>query len=113
MTDSMRLLRNGSHRFNKLSVLMPVFNEVRTLRTIVSRVLNAPVDLDIELVIVDDGSTDGSRELIADLAQEEPRIKCIFHDKNQGKSGAVRTAIQTMTGDLALIQDADLQYNPT
>jgi glycosyltransferase involved in cell wall biosynthesis len=108
----MRLLRNGPHRFHKLSVLMPVFNEVRTLRTIVSRVLNAPVDIAIELVMVDDGSTDGSREIIAELAQDEPRIKCIFHDKNQGKAGAVRTAIQAMTGDLALIQDADLEYNP-
>ncbi|HVC96560.1 MAG TPA: bifunctional glycosyltransferase/class I SAM-dependent methyltransferase [Pirellulales bacterium] len=98
--------------FRKLSVLMPVYNEIRTLRTIVHRVLNAPVDIAIELVIVDDGSTDGSRELIAQLAQDEPRIKHVFHEKNQGKGGAVRTAIKAMTGDLALIQDADLEYNP-
>lgn len=99
-------------RFQKLSVLMPVYNEIRTLRTIVHRVLNAPVEIAIELVIVDDGSTDGSRELIAHLAQDEPRIKHIFHEKNQGKAGAIRTAIKAMTGDLALIQDADLEYNP-
>lgn len=98
--------------FHKLSVLMPVYNEVRTLRAIVQRVLSAPVEIDIELVIVDDGSTDGSRELIVELAGNEPRIKHVFHEKNQGKAGAVRTAIQTMTGDLALIQDADLEYDP-
>jgi glycosyltransferase involved in cell wall biosynthesis len=61
---------------------------------------------------VDDGSTDGSRELIVELARQDPRIKYVFHEKNQGKGGAVRTAIKTMTGDLALIQDADLEYNP-
>jgi len=98
--------------FRKLSVLMPVYNEVRTLRTIVDRVLNAPVDIAIELVIVDDGSTDGSRELIKELAHSEPRISFWFHDENQGKAGAIRTAILVMTGDLALIQDADLEYNP-
>ena len=98
--------------FQKLSVLMPVYNEVRTLRTIVERVLNAPVDIEIELVIVDDGSTDGGRELIAELAATDPRIKYLFHEKNQGKAGAIRTAIAAMTGDLALIQDADLEYNP-
>jgi glycosyltransferase involved in cell wall biosynthesis len=99
-------------KFHKLSVLMPVYNEARTLRAIVERVLSAPVEIEIELVIVDDGSTDGSRQLIAELAQNERRIKYVFHEKNQGKAGAVRTAIQTMTGDLALIQDADLEYNP-
>jgi glycosyltransferase involved in cell wall biosynthesis len=99
-------------KFQKLSVLMPVYNEVRTLRTIVRRVLNAPIDIAIELVIVDDGSTDGSRHLIAELARRDPRIKYIFHEQNQGKTGAVRTAIRAMTGDLALIQDADLEYNP-
>jgi len=110
MTESL----TSHHRlnFHKLSVLMPVYNEARTLRAIVQRVLSAPVEIDIELVIVDDGSTDRSRQLIVELAQNEPRIKYVFHEKNQGKAGAVRTAIQTMTGDLALIQDADLEYNP-
>src|SRR5262245_55815906 len=98
--------------YRKLSVLMPVFNEVRTLRTVVGRVLNAPIALPIELVIVDDGSSDGSREVIAALAKADPRICPVFHDQNQGKAGAIRTAIAKMTGDLALIQDADLEYNP-
>lgn len=100
------------HSFYKLSVLMPVYNEIRTLRTIVGRVLSAPIELEIELVIVDDGSTDGSRELIKELAAADPRIKYVFHEHNQGKAAAVRTAIRTMTGDLALVQDADLEYNP-
>jgi len=102
----------GSGKFQKLSVLMPVYNEIRTLRTIVRRVLTAPVDIGIELIIVDDGSTDGSRDAIRALAAADPRIRPIFHERNQGKAGAIRTAIQAMTGDLALIQDADLEYNP-
>jgi glycosyltransferase involved in cell wall biosynthesis len=99
-------------QFRKLSVLMPVYNEVRTLRTAVERVLSAPVDIAIELVIVDDGSTDGSRELAMELAAGDSRVKYVLHETNQGKAGAVRTAIAAMSGDLALIQDADLEYNP-
>jgi glycosyltransferase involved in cell wall biosynthesis len=112
MTDSQNHYNTPRPTFQRLSVLMPVYNEVRTLRTIVHRVLNAPVDIAIELVIVDDGSTDGSPELIAELARNEPRIIFWFHDENQGKAAAIRTAIKIMTGDLALIQDADLEYNP-
>ncbi|MEX2112205.1 MAG: glycosyltransferase family 2 protein, partial [Pirellulales bacterium] len=108
MTDTSSAVRPP---FQKLSVLMPVFNEVRTLRTIVERVLNAPVEIEIELIVVDDGSTDGSRELIAELARQETRIQHVLHDRNQGKAAAVRSAIGAMTGDLALIQDADLEYD--
>jgi glycosyltransferase involved in cell wall biosynthesis len=112
LIDMTQTLPATSPRFTKLSVLMPVYNEVRTLRAIVERVLAAPVEIDVELVIVDDASTDGSRELIAELARCEPRIKCLSHERNQGKTAAIRTAIGAMTGDLALIQDADLEYNP-
>ncbi|MGF1578162.1 MAG: glycosyltransferase [Gemmataceae bacterium] len=110
MEDS--LPRMSAPSLEKLSVLMPVYNEIRTLRTIVRRVLDAPINLSIELIIVDDGSTDGSREVITELADDDYRIRPFFHEKNQGKAGAIRTAIDKMTGDLALIQDADLEYNP-
>jgi glycosyltransferase involved in cell wall biosynthesis len=96
----------------RLSVLMPVYNERWTLAAIVERVLAAPVPLEIELVAVDDGSTDGSRELIARLAQRDLRIKALLHERNRGKGAAIRTAIAHMTGDVAVIQDADLEYDP-
>jgi len=96
----------------KLSVLMPVYNESRTLATIVKRVLDAPVDLEIEILGVDDASTDGSWQILSDLAKEDGRIKCVRHHKNRGKGAAIRTAIKMMSGDLALIQDSDLEYDP-
>jgi glycosyltransferase involved in cell wall biosynthesis len=95
-----------------LSVLMPVYNERRTLKTIVGRVLAMSCPIPIELVIVDDGSTDGTVEIIRGLAAGEPRIKAFYHEKNQGKGAALQTAIRQMTGDVAITQDADLEYDP-
>src|SRR5262245_2308289 len=96
----------------KLSVLMPVYNEGRTLRTIVSRVLASPVQMAMELICVDDCSKDDSRAILAELAGKDPRIKVVHHEKNQGKGAAIRTAVGHVTGDIALIQDADLEYDP-
>jgi len=96
----------------KLSVLMPVYNESRTLRTIVRRVLDSPVDLDIELVCVDDCSTDDSLEVLVQLSKEDPRINVVAQPRNMGKGKAIRTAIENMTGDVAIVQDADLEYDP-
>ena len=98
----------------KLSVLMPVYNERKTLAEIVSRVLNQRVDgIDsLELVIVDDASTDGSTEIIEQLARTHRQIRPIFQEKNRGKGAAIRAAIAVASGDIAIIQDADLEYDP-
>jgi glycosyltransferase involved in cell wall biosynthesis len=91
---------------------MPVYNESRTLRTIVSRVLASPVEIPMELVCVDDCSTDGSHAILQSLASADSRIKVFRQASNQGKGAAIQLAIQQMTGDIALIQDADLEYDP-
>lgn len=93
-----------------LSVLIPVYNEKNTIQEIISRVLKT--GRVYEIVIVDDGSTDGTRELLAGY-QGQPNIKVVLHEKNSGKGAALRTAIQSATGDVMLIQDADLEYNPS
>lgn len=98
----------------KLSVLMPVYNERKTLAEIVSRVLNQRVNgIDsLELVIVDDASTDGSTEIIEQLAETYPQIQPVFQQENRGKGAAIREAIVVASGDVAIIQDADLEYDP-
>ena len=94
----------------KLSVVIPVYNEKDTLEEIVRRVQATPYDK--ELIIVDDASTDGSREILQRLAREADNIRAFYHDRNQGKGAALRTGFQHVTGDIVLIQDADLEYNP-
>lgn len=95
-----------------LSVLIPVFNERYTLRKIIQRVLACGVELALELVVVDDCSSDGSWEILQELAANDSRLTIVRHATNQGKGTAIRTAIQHMTGDVAVIQDADLEYDP-
>ena len=101
--------------FRKLSILIPAYDERFTIREIVSLVLDQelPGGLERELVIVDDGSKDGTREILEQLRQAHPeRVRIHFHETNQGKGAAIRTAIQLATGDLCIIQDADLEYDP-
>jgi glycosyltransferase involved in cell wall biosynthesis len=93
----------------KLSVVMPIFNEERTLEEMVKRVRS--VKLADEIVLVNDGSTDGSAGILDKLAKE-PGVKAIHLEKNLGKGAAVRAGIQAALGDLILIQDADLEYDP-
>ncbi|MFA5088836.1 MAG: glycosyltransferase family 2 protein [Candidatus Omnitrophota bacterium] len=99
----------------KLSVLMPVYNEAKWLEKIVLKVLGqkvAGID-DLEIIIVDDGSGDGTVDIVKRLAKQFPqKISAFFHAKNMGKGAAVRTAVEAMTGEVCLIQDADAEYSP-
>ena len=102
--------------YRKLSVLIPVYNERYFIREIVGRVLETPLPqgMDRELVIVDDGSKDGTRDILRELEQAHPDlIRIHFHEANQGKGAAIRTAVQLASGDLSIIQDADLEYDPS
>jgi glycosyltransferase involved in cell wall biosynthesis len=99
----------------KLSVLIPVYNERYLVGELIRRVLAAPLpeNMERELVVVDDGSTDGTRELLESIARENPNtIKYIPHGKNSGKGAAIRTAIAVATGEFCIFQDADLEYDP-
>jgi glycosyltransferase involved in cell wall biosynthesis len=97
----------------KLSILIPLYNEQDTLATLVKRVLEVDYGVDeIELVIVDDRSTDSSREVAASLAEVHPEVRVFHHDVNMGKGAAIRTAMKNSTGDILIVQDADLEYDP-
>jgi glycosyltransferase involved in cell wall biosynthesis len=93
-----------------LSVVMPVYNERATIRAILDRVRS--VGLAHEIVVVDDGSTDGTRQVLTELEPLIPELRLILHERNQGKGAAVVTGIQQATQDILLIQDADLEYDP-
>ena len=93
----------------KLSIIIPCFNERDTISELLEAVRRAPIE-EKESVLVDDGSTDGTRELLKSLASEDLRV--IFHDHNQGKGAALRTGFAEATGDICIVQDADLEYDP-
>jgi glycosyltransferase involved in cell wall biosynthesis len=92
-----------------ISVIIPVYNEVKTIKELVKRVQS--VDLKKEIIIVDDASTDGTREVLHELPREQG-ITVLFHQSNQGKGAALRTAFKEVQGDIIIIQDADLEYDP-
>lgn len=109
----------------KLSIIVPVYNEVSTVAEILRRVRAVPLAVPVgygresrsvvtferEVVAVDDGSTDGTRDVLQELA-DEPDVIVVFHERNRGKGAAVRTALEYADGDVMLIQDADLEYDP-
>jgi len=94
----------------KLSVVIPVFNERPTVAEIIRRVQAVDVGIDKEIIVVDDGSTDGTREILRGLVS--PGLKVILHEKNRGKGGALRTGFAEARGEIVLVQDADLEYDP-
>ena len=94
----------------KLSIIMPVFNEQATIRKVIENVNNAKIELSKEIVIVDDCSNDGTKDILRKI--NDSSVKIFFHQKNMGKGTAIRTGLKNATGDILLIQDADLEYNP-
>ena len=94
----------------KLSIIIPVYNEIKTIKKLILKVVNQQIK-DIQIIVVDDFSTDGTREVIKnDLSQYINKI--IYHEKNMGKGAAIRSAQKFVSGDIVIIQDADLEYDP-
>ena len=96
----------------KLSVIIPVFNEEQTIIEVISRIQRIELGLEKEIIIVDDASTDSTKDILKRHCVNKDGFRVFFHAKNMGKSLAIRTALQGVTGDIVIIQDADLEYNP-
>jgi len=96
----------------KLSIVIPIYNEAATILELLSLVEAINVGMDKELVLVDDCSRDGTRDILRKVAQDHPHWRVLLHEVNQGKGAALRTGFAAATGDFVLIQDADLEYDP-
>jgi len=99
-----------THDYRKLSVIVPVFDERNTVVEIVRRMRAVDLPVDLEIVIVDDGSTDGTRDVLRQLGDSTVRV--VTHEANRGKGAAIRSGLAQVQGDLVLVQDADLEYDP-
>jgi glycosyltransferase involved in cell wall biosynthesis len=95
----------------KLSILVPIYNEAATVEILLRRLLKVPFQIDREIVAIDDGSTDGTESILRSFVDERP-ITLVHHEKNRGKGAAIRTGIEHTTGDVIVIQDADLELDP-
>jgi glycosyltransferase involved in cell wall biosynthesis len=95
----------------KLSIVIPAYNEKKTIREIVSRVKAVP-GIEKEIVIVDDGSVDGTSAILKTMGEEDPSLKIIFKEKNSGKGDSLKVGFRNTTGDYVIVQDADLEYDP-
>src|SRR5438874_2487476 len=110
--DAAPLLGDAVMDMKTLSIVIPVYNEIETIREVLDRVQMAPVmGLTKELIVVDDCSTDGTRDYLRSLPMHDG-VKCFFHERNQGKGAALRTGFSHTSGDVILVQDADLEYDP-
>jgi len=94
----------------KLSIVIPVYNEKDTFLDLLDRVRKTPFDK--EIILIEDCSTDGTQDILKKLSEEDPSLKCVFHEKNMGKGAALATGFKQVEGDIVIIQDADLEYNP-
>ena len=117
LVPSRRFAIDYDKPLRRLSIVLPVYNEKATVATTIQRVLQSAVPMELELVIVDDFSSDGTRQILPELVHQMretfgAQIQLVMHDHNQGKGAALRTGFKHAAGDIILIQDADLEYDP-
>lgn len=97
-------------KYGKLSIIMPVFNERNTVVEAIRRSRSVEIPIEREIIVVDDGSDDGTSQIVSQL--QDSTVRVVRHEANRGKGAAIRTGLAYVTGDLVLIQDADLEYDP-